>query len=125
MLFNSDPTKTALRKRQIQTHPVLIINNIQIENILVKYLIINLILKKHIDNTISKVNKDISMIRKLRHSLPLKYLVTIYKVFLRPLIDCRDMIYDQPQNRSFCEKLKPVQYKDVSDYRCDIRYFSR
>ena len=33
MLFNSDPTKTALRKRQIQTHPVLIINNIQIERV--------------------------------------------------------------------------------------------
>ena len=37
--------------------------------------------KQLIDNTISKVNKGISMIRKLRHSLSLKSLVTIYKVF--------------------------------------------
>ena len=38
MLFNADPTTTAqevlfLRKRRIQTHPVLIINNIQIERV--------------------------------------------------------------------------------------------
>ena len=38
MLFNADPTKTAqevlfLRKRRIQTHPALIINNIQIERV--------------------------------------------------------------------------------------------
>ena len=27
-----------------------------------------------------------------------KSLRTIYKVFLRPLIDCEDIIYDKPQN---------------------------
>ena len=26
------------------------------------------------------------------------------------LIDCGDIIYDQPQNESFCEKLESVQY---------------
>ena len=39
------------------------------------------------------------------------YSQTIYKVFLRPLIDYGDIIYDQPQNESFCEKLESVQYK--------------
>ena len=57
--------------------------------------------KQDINNTILKVNKCISMIRKLRNSLPLKSLVTIYKAFLRPLIDYGDVIYDQPQNGSF------------------------
>ena len=33
------------------------------------------------------------------------------KAFLRPLIDYGDIIYDQPQNESFCEKLESVQYK--------------
>ena len=58
-----------------------------------------------------KINKGISVIKKLRHSLPRKSLMTIYKAFLRPLIDYGDIIYDQPQNESFCEKLESVQYK--------------
>ena len=37
--------------------------------------------------------------------------MTIYKAFLRPLIDYGDIIYDQLQNKSFCEKLEYVQYK--------------
>ena len=51
------------------------------------------------------------MIKKLRYSLPRKSLITIYKAFLRLLIDYGDIIYDQPQNESFCEKLESVQYK--------------
>ena len=31
--------------------------------------------------------------------------------FLRLLIDYGDIIYDQPQNESFCEKIESVQYK--------------
>ena len=30
--------------------------------------------------------------------------MTIHKVFLRPLIDYGDIIFDQPQNDSFSEK---------------------
>ena len=37
--------------------------------------------------------------------------MTIYKAFLRPLIDYGDTIYDQPQNESFCEKLESVKHK--------------
>ena len=43
--------------------------------------------------------------------MPQKSLMTIYKAFLRPPIDYGDIIYDQPQNGSFCQKLKSVQYK--------------
>ena len=57
------------------------------------------------------MNKGIFVIKKLRHSLPRKSLLAIYKVFLRPLIDYGDIIYDQPQNESFCEKIESVQYK--------------
>ena len=38
-------------------------------------------------------------------------IITIYKAFLRPLIDYGDIIYDQPQNETFCEKLESVQYE--------------
>ena len=64
--------------------------------------------KHHIDNALCK---GIAVIKKLRHTLPRKSLLTIYKVFLRPLIDYVDIIYDQPHNSSFCEKLESVQYK--------------
>ena len=37
--------------------------------------------------------------------------MTVYKAFLRPLIDYGDIIYDPPQNESFCEKLESVQCK--------------
>lgn len=67
--------------------------------------------KHHIDNTLYKVNKGIAVIKKQRHALPLKSLLTIYKVLLRPLIDYRDIIYDQPRNSSFCGQLQSVQYK--------------
>ena len=63
------------------------------------------------NSAVSKVNKGISVIKKVRHNLPRKSLVTIYKAFLRPLIDYGDIIYDQPQNESFCEKIESVQYK--------------
>ena len=48
-----------------------------------------------------KVNKGISVIKKLRPTLPQKALVTIYKAFLRLLNDYGDIIFDQPQNESF------------------------
>ena len=46
--------------------------------------------------------------KKVRHNLPRKSLVTIYKAFLKPLIDHGDIIYNQPQNASFCEKKKRI-----------------
>ena len=58
-----------------------------------------------------KINKVVAVIKKLRYILSLKSLITIYKAFLRPLIDYGDIIYDQTQNESFCEKLESVQYK--------------
>ena len=38
-------------------------------------------------------------------------LITIYKAILKPLIDYGDIIYVQPHNESFCEKIESVQYK--------------
>ena len=134
MLFNPDPKKPAQevlfsRKNQIQNHPTISLSNIQVERTnFQKHL--DLILdeklnfKQHVDSAISKVNKGISVIKKLRHTLPRKSLITIYKVFLRPLIDYGDIIYDQPNNDSFCEKLESIQYKvALENYRCHSRNF--
>ena len=37
--------------------------------------------------------------------------MAFYKALLRSLVDYGDIIYDQPQNESFCEELESVQYK--------------
>ena len=67
--------------------------------------------KQHVDSATLKMKKSISAIKKIRHSLPRKSLLTIYKTFLRPLIDYGDIIYNQPQNESFCSEIESVQYK--------------
>ena len=67
--------------------------------------------KQHIDSAISRVNKSTFIIKKLRYNLPRKSLITIYQAFSVPLIDCGDIIYDQPQNDSFSQKLESIQYK--------------
>ena len=97
MLFNPGPKKAAQevlfsRKSQIQNHPTLSLNNIQVERSTYhKHLAVildeNLNFKENINSAISKVNKVIPVIKKLRYTLPRKSLLSIYKVFLRPLID--------------------------------------
>ena len=121
MLFNPDPKKPAQevlfsRKYQSQTHPTISLNNVQVERTTSqKHLGVildeKLNFKQHVDSAISKINKGISLIKKLRYTLPRKSLITVYKVFLRTLIDYGDIIYDQPNNNSFCEKLEAIQYK--------------
>ena len=117
MLFNPDPKKPAQevifsRKKQSQSHPTISLNNIHVERASYQrhlgiILDEKLNFKQHVDNVILKVDKGISVIKKLRHSLPRKSLITIYKAFLSPLIDYGDIIYDQPQNDPFVKSLNP------------------
>ena len=104
------------RKKKIQIHPTVSLNNIQVESAShhknIGFLLDEkLNFKQHINTTILKINKGISVTKKHRHSLPQKSLMLIYKAFLGPLNDYGDIIYDQPQNESFCEKLGSVQHK--------------
>ena len=57
-----------------------------------------------------KFNKDIGIIKKLQNRLPRRALLTIYKSFVRPHLDYEGIIYDQPNNESFCHKLESCQY---------------
>ena len=61
----------------------------------------NLILFIHIKEKIFKGNKDI-IIKKLNN--------TLYKSFLRPNLDYGEIIYDQTNNESFCNKFETVLY---------------
>ena len=60
----------------------------------------------HINLKISKANKGIGIIKRLSHILPRKSLITIYKSFFRAHLDYCDVIYDQPNNESFCSKIE-------------------
>ena len=104
------------RKKQAQIHPTINFNNVEVERApFRKHLDVildeKLNFKQHVDNVISKINKGIAVIKKLRYSLPRNSLIMIYKAFLPPLIDYGDIINDQPHNESFCEKIEAVQYK--------------
>ena len=111
MLFNPDPSKPAQevllsRKKQVQIHPTITLNNIQVERgpyhkHLGLILDETLNFKQNIVSAISKVNKGISIIKTLRYSLPRKSLIIIYRSFLKLLIDHGDIIYNQPQNDFF------------------------
>ena len=59
---------------------------------------------------ISKAEKGISVIKKLYNILQRNALLTIYKSFVRPHLDYGDIVYDQPTNQSFSNKIEAVQY---------------
>ena len=119
MLFYPDDSKPAQkvvfsRKKKQQSHPGISLNNIQVERTsyhkhLGLILDEKLNFKQHVDSALLKTNKGILVIKKLRYSLPRKSLLTIYKAFLRPLIDYGHIIYDQSQIESFCDKIESVQ----------------
>ena len=57
-------------------------------------------------------------------TLSRKILLTIYKSFVRPLLDYADIIYDKPCNELFKGKLAAVQYNACLGIR-EIRETSR
>ena len=78
MLFNPEPRKPAQevvfsRKKKLQSHPTISLNNIQVERAsYVKHLGIYILDEKfnfeqQIDRVILKINKGISIIKKLRY----------------------------------------------------------
>ena len=120
MSFNPEVTKQAQEvifscKNQKVTHPTVYFNNSPVTwSSSQKHLGINLDEKLkfiyHIKEKISKSNNCIGVIKKLNNTLPRKALLTLYKSFVRPHLDYGDIIYDQPNNESFCNKLETVQY---------------
>ena len=64
----------------------------------------------HIKEKIAKANKGTGIICKLARVLPWESLANIYKSFVRPHINYGDIIYDHPNNNSFCDMIERVQY---------------
>ena len=42
--------------------------------------------------------------------LPRNFLITIYKSFIRPHLDYGAIIFDQPENESFCKNFESVHF---------------
>ena len=59
---------------------------------------------EHIESKITKCNKIIGLMKKLSLILSRKSLLTIYKSFVRPNLDCADIINNKPLNESFNTK---------------------
>ena len=120
ILFNPDITKEAQevifsQKSTITDHPTVFFNEAPVvhtscQKHLGMHLDEKLNFNTHVKEKITKANKGIGVIRKLAHVLPRESLITIYKSFVRPHIDYGDIIYDQPNNISFCDMIEKVQY---------------
>ena len=119
MIFNPDLTKQSQevifsRKSVKPFHPQVFFNEVPVErSVSQKHLSLHLDQKLDFSkdiNEISKAQKGISVIKKLYNILPRNVLLTIYKSFVRPHLDYGDIVYDQPNNQSFSNKIKAVQY---------------
>ena len=75
--------------------------------------------------TLDKANRGISILQKLWHYIPHQSLVTLYKSFIRSYLDFADVIYDQPTNKSFCDKLESLQYNAALSITGAIRGTSK
>ena len=64
----------------------------------------------HVNEKIKKAMKGIGLLRKLQSILPRTSLLAIYKSFIRPQLDYGDVVYDQPSNDAFSNKLETIQY---------------
>ena len=120
MSFNLDPTKMAQevlfsRKKSKVIHPSLIftgkdVGRSESQKHLSLVLDSKLKFNMHLPGKVSIINNGIALLRKLRHSIPRKPLLAIYKTFLRPHLDYCDVIYDKPHNEKFTDTLELIQY---------------
>ena len=79
----------------------------------------------HLKNVQNKVNKTIRLLRKLQNTLPRTSLITIFKSFIRPILDYGDIIYDRTYNTSFHQNIESIQYNAALAITGAVRGTSR
>ena len=135
MIFNPDPNKQAQKvifSRKINkiNHPSSYFNQNLVKSsstrkhlgmVLETKLDFNL----HLKNVQNKVNKTIGLLRKLQNTLPRTSLITIFKSFIRPLLDYGDIIYDRAYNTSFHQNIESIQYNAALPITGAVRGTSR
>ena len=67
--------------------------------------------KKHVKDKLNKAYIGVGKIKRFPAILPRDSLVIIYKSFIRPHLDYSDVIYGQPNNDSFSDKIEQLQNK--------------
>ena len=134
MAFNPDPNKQTqeviFSKIRRTSHPSLTFNNnsvkqVQFQKHLGVYFDSRLDFREHLQNMFHKINKTISLLRKLQNNLPRDPLITIYKSFIRSHLDCGDILHDQTFNNPFHERLESIQYNAALAIAGTIRGSSR
>ena len=81
--------------------------------------------KKHVKDKLNKAYFGVGKIKRLRDIFPRDSLVTIYKSFIRPHLDYGGVIYDQPNNDLFSDKIEQLQYKTYLAIKGAIQGTSR
>ena len=135
MIYNLDLSKQTQevvfsRKTNKINHPTITFNTVPVacapcQKHLGLYLDEKLNFKHHINVTVSKANKGIEIIKRLSDIRPRNSLITIYKSFIKPHLDYCDVIYDQPNNESFCSKTERIQYNAALAITGEIRETSQ
>ena len=82
-----------------------------------------LIFDHHLRMKISKANKGIGLISRLRKFLPRDSLVTIYKSFVRLYSVYGDIIYDFPGNASFAQKIESVSHNRMFSWNIERKLY--
>ena len=128
MGFSSDPSKQSQEAIKKPNYPVLIFNNIQVNQTshqkhLGMCLDNKLNFGEHERYITNKDNKSIGLLRKLQMIRPRWSLVTIYKSFIRPHLDYQNIIFDQAYNKSFHDNLELIQFNAfVGNNWCSKKY---
>ena len=117
-------------KTQRVIYPPAIFNNIPVvhsscQKHLGIYLYEKLNFSNHIKEKISKANKGVGILRKLYNGLPRNSLITIFKSFIQFHLDYGAIIFNQPENESFCKKIKSVKYNAAPAITGNSRHFQR
>ena len=120
MNFDPDPSKQAQellfnQKASSKPYPSLnfnenLVHQVQLQRHIGLFLDPKLSFDERIQCILIKTRKIIGLVRKLQPIIPRAALLTIYKSFLRPHLDCGDVIFDRAFNESFQNKLEFVQY---------------
>ena len=121
---------TFTRKSKNIRHPLLIFNKSKVfQSTTQKHLGLildnRLSFKGYLTAMGAKVSRTIALLCKLQHILPRHALITIFKSFICPCLDYRDILYDKVFNVSFHQKIESIQYNACLAITSAIRGSSR
>ena len=135
MSFNPDPSKSAVevyfsQRSEVQNIPPLlfadsVVANQPFQKHLGLVLDSKLSFVRHLSEKVSKANKLIGVIKRLRTVLPRHVLLKIYKAFVIPHLDYGDILYDNPGNNHFVQRIESIQYNAALAITGCIRGTSR